>query len=115
MRATGFKWTGPAPARPHPFHDGRRVPIERLVSKLGIAAWDKPAPLRPLPRELTRLMLPLKQTVGGPVVPSVRAGQKVGAGEALGEPSGGALGVPLHAPIPAHVESVADAIVLVKS
>jgi Na+-translocating ferredoxin:NAD+ oxidoreductase RnfC subunit len=114
LRATGFKWTGPAPAKPHPFHDGRRVPIERLVGKLGIAAWDEPAPLRSLPRELTRLVLPLKQTVGGPVVPSVRVGQKVQAGEALGEPSGGGLGVPLHAPMAARVESVADAIVLVR-
>jgi Na+-translocating ferredoxin:NAD+ oxidoreductase RnfC subunit len=115
LRATGFKWTGPAPTRPHPFHDGRHVPIERLVSKLGIGAWDKPAPLRSLDREWTRLVLPLKQSAGVPVVPSVRAGQKVKAGDVLGEPPEGALGAPLHAPITARVESVADVIVLVKA
>jgi len=115
LRATGFKWTGPAPTKPHPFHDGRHVPIDRLVSKLGIGSWDKPAPLRPLPHEPTRLVLPLKQSAGVPVEASVRAGQKVSAGDLLGEPPQGALGASLHAPIAAHVESVSDAIVLVKS
>lgn len=115
LKATGFKWQGPAPTKPHPFHDGRHVPIERLVSKLGIGAWDKPAPLRPLPRELPRLALSLKQSAGAPVVPTVRPGQKVRAGEVVGEPPEGALGATLHAPIAARVESVAGAIVLVKA
>ena len=115
LRATGFKWTGPAPTKPHPFHDGRHVPIERLVSKLGITAWDKPAPLRALPHELTRLVLPLKQSAGVAIVPSVRDGQRVQAGELLGEPPAGALGASLHAPVAARVESVGDAIVLVKA
>ncbi len=115
LRATGFKWTGPAPTKPHPFHDGRRVPIDRLVSRLGIGAWDKPAPLRPLPRELTRLELALKQSAGNPVAPSVRAGQKVRKGDVLGEPAGGALGAVLHAPMAALVESVSETIVLVKA
>jgi len=115
LRSTGFKWTGPAPTKPHPFHDGRHVPIERLVSKLGIGAWDKPAPLRALPHELTRLVLPLKQSAGVAVVPSVRAGQVVNAGDVLGEPPEGALGARLHAPLAARVESVTDAIVLVKA
>ena len=91
------------------------MPIERLVSKLGIGAWDKPAPLRPLPHEPTRLVLSLKQSAGEPVTPSVREGQKVRAGDLLGEPEGGALGASLHAPITAHVESVSDVIVLVKA
>lgn len=115
LRATGFKWTGPAPQKPHPFHDGRRVPIDRLVSKLGIGAWDRPAPLRAFPGELTRLVLPLKQSAGSPVEPSVRAGQKVQAGEVLGEPASGALGAALHAPMAALVESVSETIVLVKA
>ena len=115
LRATGFKWTGPAPSKPHPFHDGRRVPIDRLISKLGIGAWDKPAPLRPLPRELTRLVLPLKQSAGHPVVPSVRAGEKVRKGDVLGEPAKDALGATLHAPMTALVESVSETVVLVKA
>ncbi len=115
LRATGFKWTGPAPVKPHPFHDGRRVPIERLVSKLGIAAWDKPAPLRPFPREVTRLELPLKQSAGSAVIPAVSEGQEVRAGDLLGEPPTGALGAPLHAPMAARVESLrSDLLVLVK-
>ncbi|MCM2255681.1 MAG: 4Fe-4S dicluster domain-containing protein [Vicinamibacteria bacterium] len=115
LKATGFKWTGPAPTKPHPFHDGRHVPIERLVSKLGITAWDKPAPLRPLPQEPSRLVLPLKQSAGVAVVPAVKAGQKVKAGELLGEPPAGALGALLHAPVAGRIESVTDVIVLVRA
>ena len=115
LRATGFKWKGPAPTKPHPFHDGRRVPIERLVSKLGIGAWDKPAPLRPFENEPSRLVLPLKQSAGSPITPSVREGQSVRAGDLLGEPPAEALGVPLHAPYSGRIESVSDRIVLVKA
>jgi len=115
LKAKGFKWTGPAPTKPHPFHDGRHVPIERLVSKLGIGAWDKPAPLRPLPGEITRLVLSLKQSAGAAVAPSVREGQMVKAGELVGAPPEGALGALLHSPLEARVESVTDAIVLVKA
>lgn len=113
LRATGFKWTGPAPTKPHPFHDGRRVPIERLVSKLGIGAWDKPAPLRAFDPSPARLVLPLRQSAGVAVEPSVRAGDRVSAGDLLGAPPAGALGAPLHAPMSARVESVGDSIVLV--
>jgi Na+-translocating ferredoxin:NAD+ oxidoreductase RnfC subunit len=112
LRATGFRWTGPAPAEPHPFHDGRRVPIKRLVSKLGVEKWDHPAPLRPFDRALSRLVLPLKQSAGSPVTPVVRAGQMVAEGDVLGEPPPDALGATLHAPLAARVASVADVIVL---
>jgi Na+-translocating ferredoxin:NAD+ oxidoreductase RnfC subunit len=71
--------------------------------------------LRPLPRELTRLVLPLKQSAGSPVAPSVRAGQRVQKGDVLGEPASGALGATLHAPMAALVESVSETIVLVKA
>lgn len=39
----------------------------------------------------------------------------VAKGEVLGEPPEGALGALLHAPLEARVESVTDAIVLVKA
>jgi Na+-translocating ferredoxin:NAD+ oxidoreductase RnfC subunit len=116
LRATGFKWTGPAPTKPHPFHDGRRVPIERLVGKLGIGAWDRPAPFRPLPQEPAKLVLLLKQSAGAAARPSVSAGQTVRKGDALGAPPDGEMGAILHAPITARVESVSDeAIVLVQA
>ena len=115
LRATGFKWKEPGPTKPHPFHDGRHVPIDRLVSKLGIGAWDKPAPLRPFETEPARLVLPLKQSAGVAIVPSVSAGQAVRKGDLLGEPPPNALGVPLHAPVAGRIDSVSDTIVLLRS
>lgn len=112
LRATGFKWSGPPPTEPHPFHDGRRVPIKRLVSKLGIDAWDHPAPLRPFNARPTRFVLPLKQSAGSPATPAVRVDQRVAEGDLIAEPQKEALGATLHAPVAARVVSVADAIVL---
>ncbi|MGE0453067.1 MAG: 4Fe-4S dicluster domain-containing protein [Vicinamibacteria bacterium] len=114
LRATGFKWTGPAPSEPHPFHDGRRVPIAALVRKLGVEEWDRPAPLGgPLP-DPARLVLPLKQSAGGPARALVRPGERVRAGQELAAAAEGELGVPLHAPCDATVAEVDERIVLAR-
>lgn len=115
LRATGFKWPGPAPEKPHPFHDGRRVPISRLVQKLGIGTWDVPAPLVPLSSAPDRLVLPLKQSAGTAASARVKPGDRVKEGDVLAEPAANALGAILHSPMNARVESLGEAIVLVKA
>jgi hypothetical protein len=49
MRRLGQKWSGPVTVKPHPMHDGRRVPIKSLIRKLHIQAYDLPAPFQPKP------------------------------------------------------------------
>ena len=113
LRQTGWKWTGPAEVEVHPMHDGRRVPIKSLMSRLAISEYDHPAPLVPEPLTTTRAVLPLKQHAGPPAIASVTTGQRVAAGEPVAAPAPDALGAVLHAPFAATVESVAaDRLVL---
>jgi len=114
LRVTGFKWEGPAPTEPHPFHDGRRVPIAALVRKLGVEEWDRPAPLAPALPDPQRLVLPLKQSAGAPARPLVRPGERVRAGQELAAVPEGELGAPLHAPCDATVAEVDERVVLAR-
>lgn len=108
MRRANLKWSGPMTVKPHPMRDGRRVPIQSLMKKLHILQYDHPARLERLEVKPRRLILPLKQNAGAPNVPLVKAGERVVAGQQVGEIPEKALGAPIHAPCDATVESVTD-------
>ena len=106
MRRAQVKWTGPMNPKPHPMGDGRRVPIKSLTRKLHVQNYDLPAPLAPQELLPGRLVLPLKQSAGTACLPKVKAGDRVGAGQIIGEPAPHALGAVLHAPLAAIVQTV---------
>jgi Na+-translocating ferredoxin:NAD+ oxidoreductase RnfC subunit len=106
MRAANIKWTGTAPARVHPMHDSRRVPIRMLMRKLDIEKFDLPAPWQDIAVEPRQLVLPLKQSAGVPNRPVVKKGDRVKAGQPLGEISDRDLGAILHAPIAGTIAEV---------
>lgn len=108
MRRAQVKWAGPMNPKPHPMGDGRRVPIKSLTKKLHVQDYDLPAPLVSYPLVPARLVLPLKQSAGTPCLPKVKAGERVAAGQIIGEPAPNALGAILHAPITAVVQSVGE-------
>ena len=106
MRAKRIKFTGPMNPKPHPMHDGRRVPIQSLMRKMHVEDYDLPAPLSAEIISPSRLVLPLKQSAGTPCVPKVKPGERVGAGQVIGEPALDALGAWLHAPMAGKVQAV---------
>jgi Na+-translocating ferredoxin:NAD+ oxidoreductase RnfC subunit len=106
MRARQIKWTGPMHPKPHPMHDGRRVPIQSLTRKMHVEDYDLPAPLSIETISPNRLVLPLKQSAGTPCLPKVKAGERVSAGQVIGEPAANALGAWLHAPMASTVRTV---------
>ncbi len=108
MRRTKFKWSGPAPTRPHALREGRRVPIQSLIRRLQLGPYQHPAPLEAIPVEPQRLVLPLRQSAGVPNRPLVKAGDRVRAGQPLGEVPGNALGAILHAPVDGTVTEVTE-------
>jgi Na+-translocating ferredoxin:NAD+ oxidoreductase RnfC subunit len=108
LRRRNFKWTGPTPAKAHPMRDGRHVPIKTLTKKLHVEQYDLPAPLWPGKIEPRRLLLPLKQSAGSPCLPKVKAGQRVTAGQIIGEPAPNALGAILHAPVAGRIAEVTE-------
>jgi Na+-translocating ferredoxin:NAD+ oxidoreductase RnfC subunit len=106
LRRANIKWTGPTTVKPHAMRDGRHVPIKTLTRKLNVHHYDLPAPLWTGLLEPGRLVLPLKQSAGSPCEPKVKVGDKVTAGQVIGEPAANALGANLHAPLAGTVREV---------
>jgi hypothetical protein len=107
--AQGDKWAVEAePIRAELHLDNRRVPIARLISKLGLSAFTNKGPLDPAaaPLKLARAVLPLKQHAGAPAVATVTHGTNVRAGDVVARPAPGALGAALHAPIDGRVAAL---------
>jgi Na+-translocating ferredoxin:NAD+ oxidoreductase RnfC subunit len=108
MRQAQVKWTGPMNPKPHPMGDGRRVPIKTLTKKLHVQDYDLPAPLLTDTISPNRLILPLKQSAGTACLAKVKSGDRVSAGQLIGEPAANALGALLHAPIAGTIREVSD-------
>jgi Na+-translocating ferredoxin:NAD+ oxidoreductase RnfC subunit len=112
MLSANIKWTGTARTKPHPMHDGRRVPVKMLMQKLDIMKYDAPAPWRDIAVEPRQLILPLKQAAGVPNRPLVKKGDEVRAGQQLGEISDKDLGAIIHAPIAGIIADVTDNLIV---
>jgi len=106
MRRANLKWTGPMDIKPHAMRDGRHVPIKTLTKTLHVQQYDLPAPWWTGSLEPNRLVLPLKQSAGSACLAKVRVGDRVGAGQLIGEPAAKALGSNLHAPVAGRIAEV---------
>lgn len=105
----------PWPAKdttPEPLLNYRKLPVKRLISRLGIAQYDQPAPLTDLVIDPDKVVLPLKQHVGVPAKPVVTKGQHVSRGQLVAAVPEGKLGAAVHSSIAGTVEDVKDQIVI---
>ncbi len=93
----------------------RKIPVKRLIARLGLTGYDRPAPLHGEELTVAEVRIPLKQHVGAPAKAVVVAGQKVRCGELIGAAPAEGLGANVHASIDGTVAEVADFIVLVGS
>lgn len=110
----GNRWETEAnPVRAELHLANRRTPIGRLIRKLGLSQFTNEGPL--LERNgfaPARVVLPLKQHVGAPAEPTVKAGDSVQAGDVIARPKPGQLGAVLHASISGKVTGVTDSAVI---
>jgi Na+-translocating ferredoxin:NAD+ oxidoreductase RnfC subunit len=113
VRARGLEWEGdPASVRPHPLFEERRIPMRRLVLRLGLQGFRNEGPLVDADLRPTRVVLPLKQHAGAPGLPVVRAGERVEVGDLVARPPEGSLGANLHASLAGRVSSTDDGVVI---
>ncbi|HOX44012.1 MAG TPA: SLBB domain-containing protein [Myxococcota bacterium] len=98
LQAAGVPRPTPREAVERVFGPVRKVPTARLIARLGLGAYDLPAPLAPFQVAVRRLVLPLKQHAGLPARPVVATGARVEEGALLGEIPEGKLGARIHAP-----------------
>ena len=112
-RANGLFFTGtPESVTPHPMADYRRVPMSRLIARLGLSEINNVGPLTEHAFTPGRVVLPLKQHAGAPSVPVVKTGQKVNAGDLVAVPEEGKLGARIHASIGGIARLAHDSVVI---
>lgn len=111
----GRRWETPAdPIRAELHLDNRRVPIARLIRKLGLWPFANKGPLADGRGEPERVVLPLKQHAGPPARPVVKTGDAVAVGDVIARPAEGALGAVIHASIAGRVTETGDSIVIAR-
>jgi Na+-translocating ferredoxin:NAD+ oxidoreductase RnfC subunit len=86
----------------------RLVPVSRLITRLGIAAYNKPAPLDESPCLPSEVILLLRQHVGAPAKPVVAVNDQVRTGDLVADLSMDVLGARLHASIDGRVTEITD-------
>ena len=110
-RGLTFKGT-PDTLQPHPMADFRRVPMRRLIARLGLSEFHNNGPLINYEFALRRVNIPLKQHAGAPAVPVLQCGDRVHAGDLLAVPEPGKLGARIHASIDGVVTVRKDSIAI---
>ena len=104
----GVKWQNPplVETRADTHLDNRRVPIGRLIRKLGLSDFNNTGPLLPPAQPPAKVSIPLNMHIGAPAEPTVNVGDSVREGDVIGRPPAGKLGVPIHASIAGRVTNV---------
>ena len=92
----------------------RLVPSKRLIARLGLKAFDKPAPVTTQGVTPSEVKIPLSQHVGAPCTPIVSVGETVSVGQMIGQIPEKALGAPIHASIPGQVTEVTDKYIAIR-
>nr|HML45673.1 4Fe-4S dicluster domain-containing protein [Clostridia bacterium] len=96
----------PSP-KPLPERVMRGISLDRLMGRLDLKRYARPAPYQPGGFKVSALFLPLVMHAGPPSIPVVSAGQAVSRGEMIAESEG--LGAPIHAPLDGRVAQVTGA------
>jgi Na+-translocating ferredoxin:NAD+ oxidoreductase RnfC subunit len=93
--------------------NGRYVPMSRLIARLNLTEYNKPAPL--LDEEVTanRVKLMLSQHIGAPAVPVVKTGDLVQKGQIIAACDATKLGTNIHASIAGKVLGITDRYILI--
>lgn len=90
----------------HPVRDYRKVPVSKLVRRLGLEDYNKAAPWDDAVYKPAKVRILMSQHIGAPCSPAVKEGQKVEKGALVGEVPADKLGCPVHASISGTVRKV---------
>ena len=91
----------------------RKVPMERLMSRLDLTKYNKEAPLQDEVVAVKNVQILLSQHIGAPAVPVVAVGDQVQKGQLIAEPASG-LSVAIHASITGKVTEVTERYVTIE-
>ncbi len=115
LREEGIKHTPKVEFTADPMRPCRQVPSGRLIRRLGLRKYNRPAPLTEKLLSPDTVALSLHDHVGAPAVPSVSPGEAVKQGQCIADVPEGSLGAPVHASIDGVVERVTDTHIFVRA
>lgn len=92
----------------------RKVPMKRLVSRLGLKKYDVSAPLEEKEVSFKEYKVMLSQGIGAAAEPVVKKGDKVIAGQLIAKHSETGLGVSVHSPSNGKIMDVTGKFVLIR-
>ena len=92
----------------------RRVPMSRLIQRMGLQKYDVPAPIVDVEIKSKSVKIMLSQSIGVPSAACVARGDTVRKGDVIGVFAPDKLGTSVHAPFDATVSEVTDAYVVLK-
>lgn len=91
----------------------RKAPMERLMARLNLTQYNKPAPLTETKFPVQRVKLLCSQHIGAPAIPVVNRGETVDQGQMIARPAEG-LSVAVHASISGIVTQVTEKYVMIE-
>jgi Na+-translocating ferredoxin:NAD+ oxidoreductase RnfC subunit len=101
---------------PHEMFDYRRVPMNRLIDKLGLTAYrDYAVPLSERDQQPAEVRIPLKQHIGVPATPTVKEGDQVKQGDLIASIPEDKLGANVHASVSGTVLEVTEKYVRIET
>ena len=92
----------------------RLVPSRRLIARLGLYNFDKPAPMTNISLEPEVVYIAKSQHVGAPAIPVVSVGDHVSAGQLIGKIPENSLGAAIHASISGTVVEIGNSFIAVR-
>ncbi|MEJ6950396.1 4Fe-4S dicluster domain-containing protein [Natronospora cellulosivora (SeqCode)] len=101
-----------SPVETHPMREYRKVPVKRLIKRLGIADYDLAAPISEVDFKPEIIELALSQHIGAPAKAMVNVGDRVNKGQLIAKIPDNSLGANIHAGITGTVKSVGDSIII---
>ena len=113
LRAKGLKYHGEL-RNVDPMAEHRLIPTSRLLNRLNLRAFYREAPLteeRYVPKEVT---LKLQQHIGAPAIATVKVGDVLSVGQAVGEIPVGSFGARIHASLSGTVIQVTPQTITVR-
>ncbi|HJV17041.1 MAG TPA: 4Fe-4S dicluster domain-containing protein [Bacillales bacterium] len=92
----------------------RFVPSKRLIARLGLYDFDKPAPMTEVTLQPEVVYIARSQHVGTPAVPVVSVGDHVKFGQMIGKIPENSLGAAIHASISGTVVEIGNSFIAVR-
>jgi Na+-translocating ferredoxin:NAD+ oxidoreductase RnfC subunit len=92
----------------------RLVPSKRLVARLGLNDFDKPAPMTEVTIKPEVVRIAMSQHVGAPCVPIVSVGYHVEVGQLIGNIPENSLGATIHASISGIVVEIGPSFIVIR-